>query len=159
MTIGASNATFSPGCAWRLATTPAIGAMTSASRSAFSAILTCASMLLTFPFATSRPDCELSNAVCEMNFSFSSLRLDARVFSASAICARALSSAPWRSSSLASRSAVSIRPRSWPARTDSPSRTSIWRTSPETLALTVAWLTGVSVPDTGSQRAIGVCAT
>ncbi len=42
------------------------------------------------------------------------------------------------------------------ARTDSPSRTVIWRTSPDTFALTVAWRTGCNAPETGSQRAIAL---
>ncbi len=64
-----------------------------------------------------------------------------------------------RSISRASRSAVSMRASTCPARTVSPSRTVIWRTSPDTLALTVAWLTGCSAPDTGSQRASGCGST
>ncbi len=58
-----------------------------------------------------------------------------------------------RSRSFASRSAVSIRARTCPACTVSPSRTVIWRTSPETFALTVAWRTGCTAPETGSHRA------
>ena len=48
------------------------------------------------------------------------------------------------------------RASTWPACTVSPSRTVICRTSPETLALTVAWWTGCSVPETGSQRDSGL---
>ena len=77
-----------------------------------------------------------------MKFCFSSVWFVVRVFSASASCALADSSAPMRSRSFASRSAVSMRARTCPACTVSPSRTVIWRTSPETLALTVACRTG-----------------
>ncbi len=83
----------------------------------------------------------------------------ARVFVARASCAFADSIAPMLAASFASRSAVSIRASSWPACTVSPSRTVICRTSPETLAFTVAWLSGCSVPDTGSQRASGIAST
>ena len=52
-----------------------------------------------------------------------------------------------------------MRASSWPARTVSPSRTVIWRTSPETFALTVACRTGCTAPDTGSQRDSGCAST
>ena len=83
----------------------------------------------------------------------------ASVFSASASCAFADSSWPCRSMRRASRSAVSTRTSTCPACTASPSRTVIWRTSPDTFALTVAWRTGCIVPDTGSQRLSGVAST
>jgi hypothetical protein len=54
---------------------------------------------------------------------------------------------------------VSIMPSRWPNAHRVASRTSIWRTSPDTFALTVAWLIGISVPDTGSQRDMGVLDT
>ena len=90
-----------------------------------------------------------------MKCCFSSAWFVVRVFSASASCALADSSAPMRSRSLASRSAVSMRASTCPACTVSPSRTVICRTSPDTLALTVAWRTGCSAPETGSQRESG----
>ena len=70
-----------------------------------------------------------------MKFCFSSVWLVVRVFSASASWALADSSAPMRSRSFASRSAVSIRARICPACTVSPSRTVTWRTSPGDLRL------------------------
>ena len=109
VTSGASKATFSPGCTCRLATTPESGATAPASLSALRASWTCASADFTLPRDTLKLDSELSNAFCEMKFCLSSARLVVRVFSASASCARADSSAPMRSRSRASRSAVSIR--------------------------------------------------
>ena len=94
-----------------------------------------------------------------MNFSASSRLFIERVFSASASWARALSRAPWRSASRASRSEVSMRAMSCPALTASPSRTPSMRTSPGTFALTVAWRTAWMVPDSGSQRASGLAST
>ena len=58
---------------------------------------------------------------------------------------------PMRSTSRASRSAVSMRASTCPARTASPSRTETCLTSPDTLALTTACRSGCSVPDTGRQ--------
>ncbi len=159
MTSGESNATFSPGCTCRLATMPVSGDVAIASFSALRAICTCASADFMLPWATLKLDSKVSNAFCEMKFCLSSAPFVVRFFSASASCAFADSSAPIRSISFDSRSAVSMRARSWPAWTVSPSRTVIWRTSPDTLALTVAWWTGCTVPETGSQRAMGLAST
>ncbi len=139
---GESKLTFSPGCTLRLATVPSRVVITTASRKAFFASWTWASLDLSVPWLTERLLSALSYAVWEMKFCLSSARFWVRVFSARASCARLDSSAPMRSVSLASRSDVSKRARTWPALTDSPSRTRIWRISPETLALTVVWLTG-----------------
>ena len=138
VTSGDSTATFSPGCTWRLATMPDSGAVAMASFSAFRASWTCASIDFTLPWATLNEDSALSNAFCEMNLSFSRRVFIVRVFSASASCALALSSAPTRSINFESRSVVSMRTSSWPAFTVSPSRTVTSRTSPGTLALTIA---------------------
>ncbi len=100
MTSGVSNATFSPGCTWRLATMPDSGAVATASLSAFCARRTCASADITLPRVTFMFDSELSNAVCEMKFCLRSFWLVDSVFSASASCAFADSSWPWRSMSL-----------------------------------------------------------
>ncbi len=134
---------------------PDSGAVTTASLSAFCARRTCASADITLPFVTLRLDSELSNAFCEMKLCFRSFWLVASVFSASASCAFADSSWPCRSMRRASRSAVSTRTSTCPACTVSPSRTVIWRTSPDTFALTVACLTGCIVPDTGRKRLSG----
>ena len=51
---GASKFTFSPGCTWRLATVPESGAVTTASRNAFRASCTCASLDFDVPWFTDR---------------------------------------------------------------------------------------------------------
>ena len=147
VTSGASKGTFSPGWTWRLATVPDKGAVTTASRSALRASWTCASLDLSVPWLTERLLSALSYAVCEMKFCLSSARFCARVFSARASCARLDSSAPMRSVSFASRSAVSKRAIVCPARTVSPSRTMTWRSSPDTFDRTVVWLTGCRAPE------------
>ena len=138
---------------------PDRGAATVASLRAFCARRSWASADFTLPCATDRLDSVPSNAFCEMNFSFRSRTFIARVFSASASCAFALSYAPRRSATRASRSAVSKRATACPSRTGSPSRTSTLRTSPETRALTTAWRTGWRAPDTASQRDSGRIST
>ena len=120
MTSGVSKATFSPGCTWRLATMPVSGEVATASFSAFCARRTLASADFTLPRVTFMFDSELSNAFCEMKLCFRSFWLDDSVFSAIASCALTDSSWPWRSMSLASRSAVSMRASTWPACTASP---------------------------------------
>ena len=95
VTSGASNATFSPGWTWRLATMPESGAVATAS---LQRVPREPHLRLGGLHAAARhiESCysELSNAVCEMNFCFSSFWLVASVFSASASCARPTPAGP-----------------------------------------------------------------
>ncbi len=94
----------------------------------------------------------LSNALCEMNDFSSSAFCWLRFFSAHTSCAFAAATSASRAATLAPTSVRSMRASTWPCLTLSPSRTVTATSSPATLALTVASVSGVSDPVSGSER-------
>ena len=160
VTSGVSNATFSPGCTCRFATMPDSGAI--ADR-ILERVLREAHLRLGRHDAAAR-DVEARLRAVERRLRDEVLLEELlvgveRLLGERQLRLRRFELRPARSISFASRSAVSTRTSICPACTVSPSRTVISRTSPETLAFTVAWRTGCMVPETGSQRDSGVAST
>ena len=75
-----------------------------------------------------------------------------RFFSAHTSCAFAPATSASRAATLAPTSVRSILASIWPCFTLSPSRTATVTSSPATLALTVASVSGISEPVSGSER-------
>ena len=141
VTSGASNATFSPGCTCRLATMPASGRHRDG--------ILAARCGRAAP-APRRLHVALRDAVARFGVVERVLRDE--VLLQQLACSSPASCRPCASCAFAAFERAVALDRAWPrgrryrcaraagpAWTDSPSRTVIWRTSPGTLALTVAW--------------------
>jgi hypothetical protein len=148
----ASIATRSPGCTMRCATRPLIGAVSTESARALRASSTAACAEPSVARAPASVEIEVSSAVGEMKPCATSARLFSSARCAISSWAR-VDDAVWSAwRSFQSSSAVSSRPRTWPALTASPSRTVSCFTSAATLARTTALLTAFSPPEMSSVR-------
>ena len=139
--------TFSPGSTWRLATMPAIGASSVASRWPTRVVSSVAWAAASAARAVSTWARELSSALGEMKFCAARRSLLAWVRSAWARLARAESSMALRSAMRGASSAMSMRPSAWPALTRSPSATVSASSVPEVRARSSTVLGATSGPE------------